>query len=245
VNSGIYTAYSGMQAQLDALDILANNLANVNTTGFKEQNAFFTVLNQSLEDPGKSASLNAVLNRSIQTDATLNPAAGSLVSTGRDLDIAIEGNGFLVVDTPHGTRYTRNGSLHRSAQAVLTTSEGSPVRGDSGRPITLGPGTISISAEGSVSLDGAVIDRLKIVSFDDLSTLQKEGNSLFASRANPIVERKSDAQVRSGYLEQSNVNAVTSIVRMVELLRHFESIRKSVDLIMNDINPKAIDKLGR
>jgi len=234
-----------MQAQLDALEVLANNLANVNTTGFKEENAFFTFLNQSLEDPGKPDNLNAVINRSIKTEATLNPAAGSLTSTGRDLDVAIEGSGFLVVDTPHGTRYTRNGSLHLNAQSVLATSEGFPVMGADGRPITLGAGKKDINTEGLVSLDGTEVGRLKIVAFDDLSALQKEGNSLFASRANPTVERSSDAKIRSGYLEQSNVNAVNSIVRMVEILRHFESIKKSVDLIMNDINTKAIDKLGR
>jgi flagellar basal-body rod protein FlgF len=244
VNSGIYTAFSGMQAQLDALDILANNLANVNTVGFKEEKAFFTILTKSLDDPQGSKSLNAAINQSIQTRSAVNADGGSLTETKRNLDIAIEGNGFLAVDTPRGIRYTRNGSLDLNAQSVLTTADGFPVIGDNGSTIKLGPGIKDIKENGAILLNGVEAGRLKVVAFDDLSALQKEGNSLFVSRANPSAERNSNAKIRSGYLEQSNVNAVSSIVQMVDLLRHFESIQKSVNL-MNDINTKAIDKLGR
>jgi flagellar basal-body rod protein FlgF len=246
VNNGIYTAFSGMQAQLDALDILANNLANANTVGFKEEKAFFTILTKSLDDPRGSESLNAAINQSIQTRAALNVEGGSITPTNWDLDIAIEGNGFLVVDTPRGIRYTRNGSLNRNAQSALATADGFPVLGADGGTITLGPKkvNIKINENGAVMVDGAEAGRLKVVAFEDLSALQKEGSSLFASRTNPSAERSSNAKIRSGYLEQSNVNAVSSIVQMVDLLRHFESIQKGVNL-MNDIDSKAIDKLGR
>jgi flagellar basal-body rod protein FlgF len=245
VNNGIYTAYSGMQAQLDALEILSNNLANLNTTGFKEENAFFTCLKQSMDGSQGSGNLNETINQSVQTRGALNISGGSLTPTNRDLDIAIAGNGFLAIETPRGIRYTRNGSLHQNAQSVLATSEGFPVMGDNNQAISLGPGKIQIGADGTVSMDGAQVGRIKVVEFDDLSTLQKEGNSLFVSHATATAERGSDATIRSGYLEQSNVNAVSSMVKMVDILRHFESIKKSVDLIMNDINTKSIDKLGR
>jgi flagellar basal-body rod protein FlgF len=245
VNNGIYTAYSGMQAQLDALDVLANNLANLNTAGFKEEKAFFTYLNQSLDGSQGSENLNETINKSVRVGTSLNATAGSLTPTGRNLDIAIEGNGFLVVDTPHGVRYTRNGNLHLNAKSVLSTSEGFPVLGDTNQAISLGSGKIQINSNGAVSMDGAAVGRLKVVTFDDLSTLQKEGHSLFVSHANPTVERPSDATIRSEYLEQSNVNSVSSIVKMVDILRNFESIKKCVDLVMNDINTKVIDKLGR
>jgi flagellar basal-body rod protein FlgF len=245
MDSGIYTAFSGMQSKLDALDVLSNNLANLNTTGFKEEIAFFTFLNQSLEGSKGSENLNEAINQSILTQTALNVASGSLTPSGRDLDIAIEGNGFLAVDTPRGIRYTRNGSLHLNAQSLLATSEGFPIRGDNNSAISIGSGKIEIGKDGAVSVDGAQVGRIKVVAFEDVSTLRKEGNSLFASRANPAAELPSDATIRSGYLEQSNVNAVSSIVQMVDLLRSFESIKKSVDLIMNDINSKAIDRLGR
>lgn len=243
MNSGLYTAYSGLKARSDALDILANNLANVNTTGFKEEKAFFSLLEQSRAALNEGGELGAAVNRSVLAHRALNHEAGALGFTGRDLDIAIAGNGFLAVQTPQGIRYTRNGNLQLNSQSVLTTSEGFPVLGVSGKPIALGPGKIHIAEDGSVSLDGAQVDSLKVVAFDDLSTLEKEGNSLFVARAG--LEKASTAQLKSGYLEQSNVNAVSSIVQMVDVLRHFEAIQKSVNLLMNDINSKAIERLGR
>jgi flagellar basal-body rod protein FlgF len=245
MDNGIYTAFSGMQAKMDALEILSNNLANLNTTGFKEEKAFFTILNQSLESSKGSENLNEAVNQQVRTRTALNIATGSLTPSGRDLDIAIEGNGFLVVDTPRGIRYTRNGSLHLNAQSQLSTSEGFPIRGDNNGAIPIGVGMRQIGTDGAVSVNGVQVGRIKVVAFEQVSALQKEGNSLFVSNADPAAERASDATIRSGYLEQSNVNAVSSIVQMVDNLRQFESIKKSVDLIMNDINTKAIDRLGR
>ena len=245
MDSGIYTAYSGLRAQSDALEILANNLANINTTGFKEQKAFYTYLNQAVDASQKPDDLNTVINQLVQTRSALSGEAGSLSATNRELDIAIAGDGFLVIQTPRGIRYTRNGSLDLNAQSVLTTSEGMPVLGTSGRKITLGPGKIRIGDSGDVFLDDVQIDRLKISAFGNLSDLEKEGNSLFRSRPGASSEKGSDAEIKSGYLEQSNVNPVSSIVRMVEIQRHFEAIQKSINLVMNEINPKAIDKLGR
>ena len=142
-------------------------------------------------------------------------------------------------------RYTRNGSLNLNAQSVLVASDGSPVMGETGKPVRLEAGTVRIGEGGEVFLDNRQVGRLKIVAFDDLSKLQKEGNSLFAPRSAGLTERKSDARIKSGYLEQSNVNPVSSVVRMVEILRHFEAIQKTVNLVMNEMNPKAIEKLGR
>lgn len=245
MDSGIYTAYSGLRAQSDALDILANNLANINTAGFKEEKAFYTYLAASAENPQGLDPFNAVINRSVQVQSALNFETGSLNETGRELDIAIAGDGFLAVQTPRGVRYTRNGNLNLNAQSVLTTSEGHPVLGISGKTITLGPGTIRIGESGDVFLDGVQVDRLKVVSFADLSKLEKEGGSLFRSPAGQDFEKISDAKIKSGFLEGSNVNPISSIVRMVEIHRHFEAIQKSIHLVMNDVNSKAIDKLGR
>ena len=94
-------------------------------------------------------------------------------------------------------------------------------------------------------LDNSKVDSLKIVTFDNISALEKQGNSLFLSRSGQASEIASDAMVKSGYLEESNVNPVTSMVQMVEIMRHFEAIQKSVSLLINDINSKAIEKLGK
>jgi flagellar basal-body rod protein FlgF len=240
VNNGIYTGYSGLRAQVDALDLLSNNLANINTAGFKEEMAYFSLMNQPSGDE-----LNSTINRSVMTLGTMNSLEGSLSQTNRDLDVAIEGNGFLVVQTPRGIRYTRSGDLKLNAKGVLCCSEGSPVLGVNGRPITLGPGKIHISEDGAVSLDNGQVDRLKVVAFNNLTNLSREGNSLFTLTDGKDKEKISDARIRSGFLEQSNVNPVNSIVRMIGIMRNFEAIQKSVNLIFNDINTKSIEKLGR
>jgi len=241
LNSGIYTAYSGLRAQSDALDIVSNNLANLNTTGFKEETAFFTLLNQAVG----ANDLTSVVNRSIRAEALLNTVDGAIAPTNRDLDIALVGNGFMAVGTPGGVRYTRNGSLNLNSKFVLSTADGFPVLGLSGRPITLGPGRIQINEDGEVFVNDAPVDRLKIVSVRAPSMLIKEGNSLFVPREDQAVQTASDVTVMSGYLEQSNVNAVSSVVRLVGIMRQFEAIQKSISLIMNDVNTKSIEKLGR
>ncbi|HYK88156.1 MAG TPA: flagellar basal-body rod protein FlgF [Acidobacteriota bacterium] len=245
MNSGIYTAVSGLRAQVDALDILSNNLSNLNTAGYKEDKTFFRMLSQEM-DSGELDDLNKAIDRQkVAAESTLNPSAGSLTLTHRDLDIALMGNGFLVVQTPQGIRYTRNGNLLLNSKSVLSTSDGFPVLGERGRPIQLGPGHITINESGEVLLDEARTDRLKIVSFEKPSSLLKEGGSLLYASDGRASEKPSEATVNQGYLEQSNVNPVSAVVSMVGILRQFEAIQKSVNLVMNDINSKSIENLAR
>ena len=225
MNSGIYTAYSGMQAQADALDIIANNLSNINTTGFKAEKAFFTLLQQYSGEGIEPDTLNAAINKPVAVRGTFDLESGSLTRTYRDLDVAIEGNGFLVVDTPRGIRYTRNGNLNMNTQGILVTSDGYPVLGTENKPITLGPGKVRIGVDGDIQLDGETVDSLKLVRFENLL--------------------KSDAKIKAGYLEGSNVNPVQAMVRMISILRNFEAMQKSMNLITNDINKQAIEKLSR
>ena len=245
MNSGIYTAYSGMQAQANALDVLANNLANVNTPGFKEEQTFFTLLQESVHEAENQNPLNAAINNPVTVQSTFSNEKGSTVNTYRDLDIAIEGDGFLVIQAPQGIRYTRNGNLHMNSLGILTTSEGFPVLSSENKPINLGPGKVQIGERGDIKLDETDVDRLKLVRFENLSYLEKEGSSLFNSRKGQDIELESDAKVRAGFLEQSNVNPVQAVVRMVSILRNFEAIQKSMNLITNDMNKKAIETLSR
>lgn len=245
MSNGIYTAYSGLRAQMEALDLVANNLANVNTAGFKEELAYFSSINPSVDASSNSNELEAAINSSIIVSGAMNDTAGSMTQTSRDLDIAIDGNGFLGVQTPQGVRYTRNGNLKLNNQRLLCASDGSPVLNTKGQSIALGPGKISISEDGSVSLDNNPVASMKIVTFNDLNNLVREGNSLYLVREGKDQEKASTAKIKSGYLEQSNVNAVSSMVRMIGMMRQFESLQKTIHLVMNDMNAKVIDKLGR
>jgi flagellar basal-body rod protein FlgG len=246
VDNGIQAACSGLRAQVDALAILANNLANLNTTAFKEELAFFTQENQSSsKSQDVDEQIGAVANQLIRTQGTMNTTEGSLSLTNQSLDVALEGNGYLKVQTPNGIRYTRSGSLQLNAQSVLTAAGGHPVLGATDQPITLGPGEIHIDEEGKIFLNNTRIDSLKVVAFDNLQGFDKEGGSLLALRPGQGTEIASNARVRSGYLEQSNVNPVSSVVRLVEIMRNFEAIQKSISAVMNDMDSKSIDKLSR
>lgn len=243
MNGGIYTGLSGMQAQADALDALANNLANINTTGFKEEKTFFSMLKQ--ETDASNPDLNSATYQPVIAQGSFNSTEGSLASTGGDLDVAINGNGFLAVQTPQGVRYTRNGNLSLDSKGTLVASGKFPVLGASGKPVTLGTGKIQIGQQGAISLDGASVDTLKLVSFDNMSNLEREGNSLFNYKGSESSIKTSDAAIKSGYLEQSNVNPVASMVQMIDIHRRFEAMQKGVNLLLNDLDAKAIDKLGR
>jgi flagellar basal-body rod protein FlgF len=233
-----------MRAQMTALDLVSHNLANVNTAGFKEGHAFFTLLNQTLNEPDSSRLGSVINNQVVLAEGALNDSDGSLVATNRDLDIALTGSGYLTVQTPRGLRYTRDGSMMIGKDEVLRTRDGFAVLGEDG-PIQLGPGKVRIDEQGGVYLDGNLMGRLKLATFSDPRSLQREGASLMAPAGDKVQASPAQPQVRQGYLEQSNVNAVASVVGMIGILRHFEAIQKSVDLLMNNINAKAIDRLGR
>jgi flagellar basal-body rod protein FlgG len=135
--------------------------------------------------------------------------------------------------------------LKLNAKGMLCTNDDALVLGSKGKPISLGSGKISIGADGSVALNGAAVDKLKIVSFKDIRNLVREGNSLFMVPDGKDQEKPSSAAIKSGYLESSNVNPVSSMIRMMSVLRQFESIQKTVNLVLNDMDVKSIDKLGR
>lgn len=244
MHSGIYTAYSGMKAQMDALDVLSNNLANINTTGFKEQKTFFSALNTAMDSSATPQLDSAINAHAVVAQGAVDLSSGSLVQTSNDLDVALSGNGLLTVETPAGVRYTRNGNLTTDSKSVLCTSQGYPVLGEAGH-IVLGPGKVNIDQDGQIALNGVRVDRLKIASFDDPASLSLEGGSLLASQNNQTPKAATNVTVRQGYLEESNVNPMLATVRMVELMRNFEAIEKGVNLMVNDLDEKAIDRLSR
>jgi flagellar basal body rod protein FlgG len=230
---------------MDALDMLANNLANVNTVGFKEQKAFFIALNLALDGANAPQLDSAINTHAVLAGSALNLTVGSLVETHRDLDLALVGNGFLAVETPAGVRYTRNGNLMTDARSVLCTSEGLPVLGEHGR-IVLSPGKVDINEDGDILVGGARVDRLQLAAFDDPASLIPEGSSLLApARSGQAPKAASGVTVRQGLQEQSNVNPILATVRLVEIMRRFEAIQKSVSLMFNDMDSKAIEKLSR
>jgi flagellar basal-body rod protein FlgG len=245
MDSGLYAAYSGLKATADILDVLANNLANANTTAFKSDETFLRIYNHAISAKGAGPLDRAINDSSVVRGSLSNFAPGPITTTGNELDVAIEGKGFLVVQGPSGTYYTRNGNLHVNGEGSLVTAEGYSVLGEGG-PIQIPAGRVVITASGEIEVDGNSVDTLKVVDFKDRAALEKVGNSHFRSRGPEAVAMEpSQTTIRQGCLEQSNVNPVKQMMLMIDAMRQFESLQKTIFTLMNSINERSINQVGR
>lgn len=241
MDNGLYTAFLGMRARQRTLDAMANNIANASTTGFKSERLIYSAIEAEKKGTGDRQNLVAGVSASSGTDFS----AGAIRETGRSLDVAIDGDAFLQIQTPRGIRYTRAGNLSLDAGGQLVTKNGDLVVGDSG-PITVPPGEISIGADGTLSAGKQVFDKLKLVRFDNpASALTKEGDALFIATGTEKPQENVNSHVEQGALESSNVNSVTEMVAMINNSREFESLQKSVTLLMNDLGRKVAGEIGK
>ncbi len=234
--NGLYTATSGMLMQQTRLDVISNNLSNVNTTGFKKEQAVFSVFRPNEERLPQTWIRNTLYNRSINSavildDIYTNHENGELKQTGNVFDLAlVKENAFFSIDTPWGLRYTRSGDFTMNENGDLVTREGFPVMSNQaeGDPINIPDGTnISTDRQGNIYSDGVIISTLGISEFDDLSYLQKVGRNLFAAvdiEPTPAV----NPQMYQGFLEDSNVNPISEMVRMIDASRGYEIYAKVV-----------------
>ncbi|MGA9121588.1 MAG: flagellar hook-basal body protein [Bacteroidota bacterium] len=228
---GLYTTEVGMSPKLVRMEIIANNLANINTTGFKRDNAFTKVLDDAAVIEEVAGNGTDQSNTEEYTDFS----EGSLKPTNNPLDIALQGRGFLVVDTPNGPRYTRNGNLQLSLDGTLVTSAGYPVQGTSGKIQfpdiqKLQAGSIGISETGEVMVDKLSLGHVRIVDFADYRTLHKDQASMFVPDLNAVLVEGPGKQtaVRQGHLEDSNVDGMSEMIEMIELNRSFEADQKAL-----------------
>lgn len=243
---GIYIAASGMIAESLRNDTIANNLANANTAGYKQDIAvtkdFNTMLIQRVRD-GEEQPVIGTLGTGVITDQTVTQyEAGKMQHTGNELDLALDGKGFFVVKTPQGLRYTRNGTFTRNAQGELVNSAGYPAMGQSG-VIKLQDGSLSISEDGMIQIDDSQVDRLLLVDFADYKNLVKQGDSLFyvpETAGNTVVT----GRVRQGFIEQSNVNVVTEMVNLIAGYRAYEVNAKAIQA-HDQLLDKAVNEVGR
>jgi flagellar basal-body rod protein FlgF len=198
--------------------ILANNLANVNTPGYKaDQVSFSEVLDQATGLPSITAGQYAEMS------------AGPLEQTAGRLDAAIQGDGFFVVDTPDGRRFTRDGGFQLSGDGTLVNSEGHPVLG-SGGPIVVDTeaGPVTLDARGKIWVDGGEVDTLQIVRFPDGQPPAKVGGNLFDGTGDTPVE---EPRLVQGAIERSNVSPVLEMSRMIEIARGYEAYQKLVQTL--------------
>ena len=235
---GAYSALSGMRLRLDDLDRLAADLANVNTAGYKTertatetaQRAFASLLDSAID----------VTMGGAKTDFR----GGTLATTGRDLDVAIDGRGFFEIETPAGTRYTRGGNFTRQNDGLLTTADGMPVMGDGGE-IRLPVGAVTMTPDGGLYVNKVLVGSLKVVTFEREEDLARESGTRFRPVDGAQPDEATGARLISGALEQSNVSLVERVAVMTETTRAFEALQKGISVLMNDIDGRAINELGR
>jgi flagellar basal-body rod protein FlgF/flagellar basal-body rod protein FlgG len=232
------------------IDVVANNIANVNTTGFKADRSLFQefLRSRAHEDNfvGQDRRVSYVTEGLSYHDFT----SGPLEQTKNPLDVAVDGGGFLVVQTPAGERYTRDGGLQINNQGQLVTAAGNPVLGDNG-PIVFQPTDqeISIASDGTITvLEGtnrtdSVRGKLRVVNFADPQRLQKEGFNLFSAVQGTAAQPNTTARVRQGFIEKSNVSALAEMSRMLEVTRTYQQISTLLQQ-EGDLHRTAIEKLA-
>lgn len=244
---GWYTGASGMNAQQNRLDAISNNLANVDTAGYKRDitvsKSFPELLIRrtnldgvyhTTEGSADAAPVIGKLGLGVETNENyIDFAQGSFKATNTKTDSALSGKGFYVIETPAGERYTRNGNFLIGKEGILETKDGYPVLGENGY-IFLEDDKISINEDGIIakSDDGTEIDRFKVVRFDNERYLKKMGESLYSTNdiAGPahIAEGNERPKFLQGYSETSNVNVVNEMVQMIEVNRAYEANQKTI-----------------
>ena len=239
MSSGAYVALSGLRARMEQLDRLAADLANVNTSGYKGER----VPTVAAERPNFGRALQSAIDVA-PAPGRLDFRDGSLTTTGRALDLGLDGPGFFVLESPAGPRYTRAGAFRRAADGTLTSLEGLPVVGEKG-PIKLpDDGEVSIAPDGTVRVGKTLVDRLRIADFENYGVLSREDGARFRATTTATA-RPANTAVRTGVLEQSNVSLVERMAQLTEVSRGFEALQRGLSVLMNDVYGRAINELGR
>jgi flagellar basal-body rod protein FlgF len=234
MDSGFYAACTALMARSQALDTVANNLANTSTPGYRAQHDLFGSVLASASALPLSPINQAINNYGILGGNRLDLSQGNLEKTGNDLDLGIQGKGFFAVQTPAGELYTRNGNFHVSTAGQLVTSEGDPVMGPKG-PIPIVGGPVSISPDGTISIAGAVAGSIKMVEFPDGTPLQSVGKTYYSAPAKSAVAA-THSSMQQGMLEASNVNPVASAVELVAVQRYAELMQRALSMFHSDMD---------
>lgn len=243
MDSGFYAAAAGMKAQSQALEVAAHNLANINTAGFRgEQTTFQSMMALSSRTVSNPFNL-ATNNYGVFEGAHLDLSSGNLTTTGNPLDVGIEGTGFFAINTPRGTRYTRNGSFQVASTGELVTMAGETVQGTNG-VIRVPTGQVTISPDGTLSVNGTVAGQIRLADFPAGTQLVSEGATLLAA---PVGSERPapQATMRQSALESSNVNAIASVTTLIGVQREFEMLGRAMSLFDTEFNHIAASELGK
>lgn len=251
MQNALYVGLSRQVALHREMDVIANNLANMDTNGFKSEGVTFEQYLSSNAKIARSSPLDRGVSFVRESGSTADFSEGALQQTGGALDLAIRGDGFFVVDTPQGERYTRNGSFTLNDKGELVNQQGHRVRGQNG-PIQFDQSdtNITFAREGTITaingIQNQVIERakLRLVRFDRQEALVREGNGLYSAVGQTPQAVKETTSVTQGTLEKSNVKPIVEMSRMMEVMRAYQSL-SSMMTKTDDLRKTAIDKLAQ
>lgn len=242
MDSGFYAACAGLRAKSEALEIVANNVANLNSTGYRAHQATFRSL--LMREPTGTGSLSrAVNNFGVLRGTRVDLSTGSTEQTGNPFDFAIEGDAFFAVESAKQTLYTRNGNFHRSSNGQLVTAQGDPVLGEQGA-ILVPSGQVSVGPDGTISVDGATTGKLKLAQFAPGADLEAVGTSYYAARGATAMAA-TGSSIRQGMLEGSNANPISAVVGMITVQRQAEMLQRALTTFHSEFNRIASTELSR
>jgi flagellar basal-body rod protein FlgF len=237
-------ATSGLRSRMVSLDLLANNLANANTAGYKADREFYGIYSSAESEGAAGEGSNSSMPVVERQWTDFSP--GVLQVTGNPLDIALPGKGFFVANASSGPLYTRNGNLTVLPSGELGFADGSPLQSVGGGTIQLAPGKpLDISAEGDVRQGGVLMGRISVVDFKDTSALQKQGATDFRNTdprntPTPVLS----PGVQQGRIESSNVPVAESAMQIVGMMRQFEMLQKAIS-VSSEMDTKTIQEVAR
>jgi flagellar basal-body rod protein FlgG len=246
---GLYTSAMGMITHMQRMDVITNNLSHVDTTGYKRDHvvshAFSNEVMRRLNDPGLRLFRDwpiGIVNPGVFVDTMFTDfSQGALRSTGNDLDLAISGQGFFVVNVNGEELFTRDGSF-TIFDGILMTADGGRVQGLNG-DITLPSGLVTIGSNAQLYVNGEYIDTLRLTNFTDLNSLRKLQNNFFRTTEESEI-LGFDGQVLQGYLEASNVNSVREMVQIITLSRAYETNSRMIT-IQDQTLQQAVNNIAR
>lgn len=244
MDSGYYAAMTGLVARTQALDTAAANLANAQTPGYRAERAYFRSV---LLGPD---ALDSQLGRTVNDYGLLggdrlSMKQGALQPTGNPLDLAIDGEGFFQIQTATGVRYTRDGSFQRAQNGQLVTSSGEPVLSADGKAIAVPPGDVAVGSDGTLSIDGAAVATVGVVTFPAGTLLSAEGANRYVAPNGVVTTTSKSARIHQGALEAANQDVVQGSLDLIVMQRQAEMMQKALTVFHTEFNKFAAEDLPK
>jgi len=244
MDSGYYAAMTGLVARTQALDLAATNLANAQTPGYRAEQEYFrsVLMGPDAQDSQLGRTVN---NFGLIGGDRLNLGQGAIQQTGNPLDLAIEGEGFFMVQTPNGPRYTRDGGFHRTPQGQLVTEAGDSVLSLAGQPIPVPPGQVTVGVDGTLSVAGGVVATLGVFTFPAGAQLTPEGANRYLAPEGVKPSLSKNAVVHQGAIENANQGVIPGTLNLIMMQRQAEMMQRALTVFHTEFNKIATEDIPK